>query len=174
MESLVEILKYSLPSLIMLIGFYLIFKSSADKDKEKYKYELFAGNQKKVTPIRLQAYERLILFLERIRFESVIMRVLQPKMTAKQLQRAILNDIKKEFSHNLSQQLYISSKAWTAITGAKEQQIRLVNLMTVKAGAGSATQLSQFLIEEYNNSETRPVETAIELLKEEARNNFGM
>jgi len=173
METFVEILKYTLPSMLLLVGMYLIFRQFTAQTKDKYKYEMFVGNQKTVTPLRLQAYERLILFLERTRFENLILRNLPQSSDAKHLQRNILADIRNEFSHNLSQQLYVSSEAWTAISAAKEQMIRMLNLLPVSETV-TTMQFSQALIENYNQNETQPIEIAIELVKEEARNNFGM
>jgi len=173
MEPFLEILKYTLPSALLLVGMYFIFRQFTVQAKDKYKYEMFIGNQKTVTPLRLQAYERLILFLERTRFESLILRNLPQSSTAKQLQRAIMNDIRNEFSHNLSQQLYVSTQAWTAVSAAKEQMIRMLNLLPTPETV-TTTQFSQALIENYNQNETQPIDTAIEILKEEARNNFGM
>ncbi len=152
---------------------FLIFRQFTQKEKEKYKYELFVGNQKTVSPLRLQAYERLILFLERIRFENLIIRNIEQAENPKELRASIMSDLRNEFSHNLSQQLYVSTEVWTAVSAAKEQMTRMLNLLQTPVGV-SLAQYSQALIEGYAQNESRPIETAIELLKEEARNNFGM
>lgn len=174
MEAFAEILKYTLPSLIILIGLYLIFRQQTIQTKNNRKYELFSANQKTLTPLRLQAYERLILFLERSRFESIIMRVMNPSMSAKQLHRAMLADIRKEYNHNISQQLYVGKNAWASVNVVKEQLNRVLNLVAAKHPEGTATQLSQALIEYYNQMEKKPIETALEILKAEASENFGM
>lgn len=174
METFLEILKYTLPSALMLTGFFFIFRQFTQQNKDKYKYELFAGNQKIVSPIRLQAYERLVLFLERIRFESLIVRSQNPQMTVKQLQKSMLNEIRNEFNHNLSQQLYISPEAWNAVVGAKEQMIRIINLVAAKEAKSTSMQMSRSLIENYTQGDSFPIETAIAFLKREAQNNFGM
>ena len=84
-------------------------------------------NRKTVLPIRLQAYERLALLLERISPESIIMRVNKPGMTAKQLHSELLSSIRAEFDHNISQQVYISNEAWEHVTSARGKVIHLIN-----------------------------------------------
>ena len=82
---------------------------------------------KVITPIRLQAYERMSLFLERISPESLILRCYQPGMDLKLLQSVLTKSIRDEWEHNLSQQVYLSSEAWKRIRSAKEEMIGLVN-----------------------------------------------
>ncbi|MCR4659701.1 MAG: hypothetical protein K5650_05345 [Bacteroidales bacterium] len=80
-----------------------------------------------VTPIRLQAYERMALFLERISPSSLVLRCYQPGMDLRLLQGVMTKNIRDEWEHNLSQQVYISPEAWTHIREAKEEMIGLVN-----------------------------------------------
>ena len=120
MDNFLEILKYILPSLIMIIGIWIILKHFSGKESEKNKLQLLTGNQKYVTPVRLQAYERVILLLERITIESLALRIQKPNMKSIQLQILMLGTVRKEFNHNLSQQLYISTSAWLAVKNAMD------------------------------------------------------
>ncbi len=112
MNTFLDVLKYTIPSLIVFATAYFILKTFIESEEKKRTLEIRTKNQKLITPIRLQAYERLTLFLERISPNSVILRVQKPNMTASQLQREMLNIIRTEFEHNLSQQIYISKQAW--------------------------------------------------------------
>ncbi|MPM02505.1 hypothetical protein SDC9_48754 [bioreactor metagenome] len=121
-------------------------------------------------PIRLQAYERLALFLERINPESIVIRMNQPGMSARELQAQLLQSIRMEFEHNLSQQVYISNAAWDMIKNAKEDIIRMINT------AGSAMQpnataidLSTAIFEESLKMKEGILQKALVYLKNEGR-----
>ncbi len=175
MNEILEIIKYTLPALILFGTVWIIMRNMLEKESGKYKFELLAGNQKYVTPVRLQSYERIILLLERISVESMALRLQKPKMKSAHLQMLMLSTVRKEFNHNLSQQLYISSEAWTAVKYAKEQILRTVNVTASKTDPRtSATEFSKALMEVYSEIETRPIEAALEVIKREARRYFGM
>lgn len=175
MDNFLEILKYILPALIMLIGIWVLLKHFSDKESGKNKLQLLAGNQKYVTPVRLQAYERIILLLERITVESLALRIQKPKMKSIQIQILMLATVRKEFNHNLSQQLYISLNAWAAVRNAKEQVIRAINLTSTKMNPKlNASDFSKALMQTYSEFENRPIETALEIVKKEAERYFGM
>ena len=144
-------------------------------ESEKNKLQLLTGNQKYVTPVRLQAYERVILLLERITIESLALRIQKPNMKSIQLQILMLGTVRKEFNHNLSQQLYISTSAWLAVKNAKEQIVRAINLTGTKMNPKlNASDFSKALMQTYSEFESRPVETAIGIVKKEAERYFGM
>ena len=175
MNELIEITKYLLPLIVLLIAVLLILNHFAKSEKTKLRYELIKSSNKIITPVRLQAYERIILFLERIRPDTMALRITKPKMSAKQIQREMLKSIREEFSHNLSQQLYVSDETWSAAVYAKEQVTRLVNLAGTKIEKDANSQAyTAVLIEMYNDIENKPVETAIKTVKKEAVNFFGI
>ncbi len=126
-----------------------------------------------VFALRLQACERLVLFLERIHPSGLVMRLNEPELTAGQLQILLVRTVREEFEYNLSQQLYISSATWEKIRNAKEETIALINraLMGLPEGA-SASQLVKGIMDEVVTRGKLPVETALELLKQEARRSF--
>lgn len=126
-----------------------------------------------VLALRLQACERLVLFLERIHPSGLVMRLNEPELTAGQLQILLVRTVREEFEYNLSQQLYISSATWEQIRNAKEETIALINraLMALPEGA-SAAQLVKGIMDEVVIRGKLPVETALELLKQEARRSF--
>ncbi|MBN1198054.1 MAG: hypothetical protein JXA23_01790 [Bacteroidales bacterium] len=121
-----------------------------------------------ILTLRLQACERLILFLERIRPNSLILRVHTSDMTASQLQAALIRTIREEFEYNLSQQLYLSTNAWEQIRNAKEETITQVNAAasTLKED-GSARDLAAAILQLSLRQEWAPVSQAIEEIKQE-------
>lgn len=78
MEEILDILKYILPSLVVLAATLLVIKKFMDAEQRKHMYEIRKENQKVTTPLRLQAYERIVLFLERISPENLVLRVHKP------------------------------------------------------------------------------------------------
>ena len=127
METFFEILKITLPSLLMLILAYYMLNGFFRNNEKRYKLRIIRGNQKMITPIRLQAYERLTLLLERLSPESLVMRADYSAKTCKQLHSELLQTIRSEFEHNLAQQLYVSVEAWNSVRNAKNFCIALIN-----------------------------------------------
>ncbi|HRS53448.1 MAG TPA: hypothetical protein P5250_01930 [Bacteroidales bacterium] len=183
-NTFLEILKYTLPSIVVFLASYFIIKSFIDNEKNRRKdeayikekeklMELKIAEQKIISPIRLQAYERLVLFLERISPGSLIMRNNTGDMNAFQFQMALIKNIRDEFEHNLSQQLYISTKAWDLIRNAKEEMIRLINTSAARCNENSnATDLAQIIFQLSLEDEKTSISKALEYLKEEARKLF--
>jgi len=175
MNTLIELTKYLLPLIVLLIAVMIILNHFAKKEKLKLKYDVIKANNKLITPVRLQAYERIILFLERIRPDALALRLTKPTMTSKQMQIQMLSTVRSEFNHNLSQQLYLTDETWTAVVYAKEQVTRLINFAATKVDPKTKSQaLTAILIEFYNDTDTKPVETSVAIVKKEASSFFGI
>lgn len=175
MTDIIEISKYLLPLIILLIAVLLILKHFAKNELTKQKFATIQGNNKLITPIRLQAYERIILLLERIKPDAMALRLQKQNLSANQMQILLLGTVRKEFNHNLSQQLYISHGAWEVVVNAKEQITRLINLTGTKMNKdASSSDFVRALIETYNDFEKKPIEHAIYAIKKEALMFFGM
>ena len=173
MEILLEILKYTLPALVVFITAYYMFRSFLRQEEIKLQMQVSNRNRETVLPIRLQAYERLALLLERISPESIIMRVNKPGMTAKQLHTELLSSIRAEFDHNISQQVYISNEAWDLIISARGKVIHLINTASeqVKEEATALT-LSQQIFEMTMELVSQPTKEAMHFLKKEMEQFF--
>ena len=115
--------------------FYMLAKRYFDQQQKlqllQAKLDERRETLKVVTPIRLQAYERMALFLERIAPNSLVLRCYQPGMDLKLLQGVMTKNIRDEWEHNLSQQVYLSEDTWIHIREAKEEMINLVNASAV-------------------------------------------
>ncbi len=173
MQSLFELLKYTVPSLVVLAAAYFLLKMFLDKESEKNQVQMRIDVQKISLPVRMQAYERLVLLLERIEPAGLLVRTNMPGMTASQLQSALVQSIRSEFDHNLSQQLYVSTKVWEMVRNAREETIKRINTAALKlpADASSADLASLILIYDIDAA-LSAVKGALDLLKTEARNNF--
>lgn len=168
METLTDILKISIPALIVLLTAWIILRNMLKNDQDKRRQELIIQNSRTVTPIKLQAYERIILFLERISLESLLVRVSSPDMTAQQLHTAMLNAIRSEFEHNLSQQIYMSQPAWEVVRNARSNMIKIINSEVEKLPPeSSGMSLSKRLLEKIMELEQEPTRAAIDYVKNE-------
>jgi hypothetical protein len=173
MLALYELLKYTIPSLVVLATAYYLLKMFLDKETEKTQMQMRLDVQKISLPIRMQAYERLVLLLERIEPAGLLVRANLPGMNASQLQSALIQTIRSEFEHNLSQQLYVSTKAWEMVRNAREETIKRINTSAMKlTPEATSTDLASLILINDIDAEQSAVKGALDLLKSEARNNF--
>src|SRR5450432_2980632 len=97
------------------------------KDAKKGLSTSKTGGAGTVTPQKLQAYERLILLTDRISLPSLISRSNQPGLNVREMQNLLVQTIRQEFDHNITQQIYVSPEAWDAIRNFKEQNLLIIN-----------------------------------------------
>lgn len=170
MNEILDILKYTLPAIIVLIAAVLIIKQVVKIDQNRRNYEMISKNQQIITPIRLQAYERLALLLERLSPESLIMRVNKPNMTAKQLQSELLSTLRFEFDHNVSQQIYVTPQVWEIIKNSRSKITQLINGAAIRVKPDdSALVLSKIILEDLMALDKSPTSLALEALKNEVK-----
>lgn len=168
MELLSDILKITIPAILVFLTAWLVLRNLIRNDQDKRRQELILQNSRTVTPIKLQAYERIVLFLERISLESLIVRVSNPEMSATQLHTAMLNAIRSEFEHNLSQQIYMSPQAWEVVKNARSNMIKIINSEAEKMPAkSSGMAFSKQLLEKIMELDKEPTRAAIDYLKGE-------
>ncbi len=153
--------------------FYRIAKRYFDNQQKMQMLQMRVDEHREavklVTPIRLQAYERMALFLERISPESLVLRCYQPGMDTKLLQGVMTKTIRDEWEHNLSQQVYISSEAWNRIRQAKDEMVGVINsaAITIPDDADPARLASTIFATVAAGS--NPAAPALEFLKQEMR-----
>lgn len=171
MENLTELLKYVLPSMVVLATAYLMLKLFFESERNKRNQEYLIERIRISLPVRLQAYERIILFLERISPQNLVMRLHKPEFSAAAFHRELLHTVREEFTHNLSQQLYVSLKAWELVKGSKEEVVRQINTSFSQLDEqATATDLSNKLLE--ISSEKLSVSNTLDYLKSEAAKAF--
>lgn len=171
MSELFITLRYLLPSVVVFLTAFYLFKAFFENEQKNRHMRMLEEKHKLALPIRMQAYERLVLLLERISPSNLVMRVHQPAMTAPQFQKLLVQAVRDEFDHNLSQQLYISAQAWELIRNAREEMIRQINVSASKLSPdATSTDLSQRLLE--MSVEKLATRRALDFLKNEARSIF--
>lgn len=131
---------------------------------------LVPAEQEGTLSLRLHAYERLVVFMERARIENLFNRAYEPGLTAADVRRLMVHAIQSEYEYNLSQQIYVSAQAWEALTSAKEQVISQVNAVAGQLPADAdGKALGKQLLEWSLQEEESPVRTALQILNAEAR-----
>lgn len=127
------IIVYSLMAaglLIMVATVVLLYRLIRMKDAELRngsKYELKVQALKIIMPLKVQAYERFLLFLERAQLPQLVKRVYMPGMEKGAFHLQLLQNVREEFEHNLAQQLYVSNSTWNAVFNAKEELVNQIN-----------------------------------------------
>lgn len=175
MNEFLEIIKLAIPSILVFGIVYFMLKQflnrelSINSQQLKIQQEEFKLQAKKdFIPLKNQAYERSILYLERIDPNNLIMRIHKPYMNANQLHSSLLNAIREEYNHNMVQQLYITPKSWDKLKQAKEETVKIVNMAKNEMKeASTGIELSSVIFEILAKLDKIPTTTAIDYIKTE-------
>lgn len=174
MNAVVELLKIFIPAAAVFAAAYFLVKRFLDNDQKRRDHELKKSNQAMITPLKIQAYERIIIFLERINPNSLVIRVNKNSMNTRQLHQELINSVKTEYEHNLSQQIYVSAGAWELVKNAKEEVIQLINISSSKVASDAPSSELAIMILNItaNLNKKLPSDIAIEYIKKEVAQNF--
>ena len=161
---------------VMFIGFWALLHLQFRNNQKARQWELKKESQKAISPIRLRAYERLALLMERTKPEHMLVE-LQGKhpealatWSVAQMQQYLLQTIRLEFDHNQSQQVYVSEEVWDLIINARDQMAAFVIAMASQLPKGANAQTyATTLLTAYNSNGTTPTDKALEELKNEAK-----
>lgn len=166
---MIEVLKYCIPALIVLLATWIVMHKLFNNEQQKREWELKRASQKEISPIRLRAYERLALMLERTQPEHMLMELEVATMTVQQVQQRLLQTIRLEFDHNMSQQIYVSESVWEQIMAARGQMMAFVTAMAVQLPPESTSlDYAKVLLTAYSTNGETANEKALRALKEEA------
>lgn len=130
-------------------------------------------NDKRILGLTLQAYERAALFLERINPVNIIPRLLKPGLKSSQLEKLLVDNIREEYEHNMSQQLYISDASWDQVKLAKESIIKLINTSaTTIDNTAPGSDLAKEILTKGVDAEIKTIYQALAYLKSDLQKNF--
>lgn len=173
MDVIGDLLKILLPALVVLYAMYLTVKAFLSKEFEKKVLDLKTKNTEIVLPIRLQAYERMALFLERIAPHNLIIRLNDPGYNAGTFQQVLLAEIRNEFNHNLSQQVYMTDSTWSVVKGTMEEIISIINQSASEVPADAkGIELAKMIFENLLKRNEDPSNKALKVLKKEIQQVF--
>ena len=169
--ELLELLKYTVPALVVLIACYLIVNKFLVSQIQRKQLALFHESQDITVRLRLQAYERLALFIERINARQLMPRLYESGMTVKDLQYTILFAVRTEFEHNLSQQIYVSKHVWETVKNVKEQELNMVNMIAKQLDPNAdAKELNMRIMDYVMTIDGEvPTDVALQIINEEAK-----
>lgn len=173
MELAGELLKILLPSSLLLYGMYLMVQTFVKRDFNLLVTDNRMKNQQSIIELRLQAYERVVLLLERISPHTLVMRIQDPSMNVGALRYLLIQSVRDEFQHNLTQQLYISPQVWNAVRTASDQVIAFINQASEPLDPeASGFELAQAILSRLVEQQLDLTGDAILLVKYEAQSLF--
>lgn len=173
MDALIEFGKILLPASVVLYAAFLMVRSFIHKDIDLRKLEVRGKAIETVLPNRLHAYERMTLFLERMSPNNLLVRLNTGSIPAKDFHQLLLAEVRNEYNHNVSQQIYISEEVWELIRNAKEDLIVNINDAAGEMSEGaSSLDLSKKIFEKTMGKAVDPLSHALTELKREAHRIF--
>lgn len=163
-----------LPALLVFLTAQYMMKQHVLNSVQLIKIEILKTNHQSFTPLKLQAYERIALFLERTSIPVLIQTYAQIDQTARGFAAAASHAIKEEYNYNVSQQIYVSSQMWILIKAIKEQHLQLFQNITASLPPeATAADLSRKLIEYLQSMEIQPQDRGLEFMKNEIALTLG-
>lgn len=166
--NITDFLFVTVPALLVFFTAYTLIKKFIKNEERAKLIETKRMLQKEVLPLRLQAYERLTLFLERISPNNLLISTYKPGMKAARFQKELINKIRGEFEHNITQQIYMSSNAWNAIRTAKEEIIKLIITASATVSPEApGLELSKSIFTKLTEMEEVPTQVAVNEMKKE-------
>lgn len=160
----------TLPALIVLFVSFFLVKFQFDINTKIQHLTSKMEHPGTAQFVNYQAYERLVLYLERIDPSNMVLRMHKAGMSAKMLEADMVKSIRTEYEHNLSQQIYFSDEIWKLISTAKEETIQIIGLGSKQVPEkASAVELSKILIKLSTEVNELPHNVAIKYLKQELR-----
>lgn len=173
MEALIEFGKILIPASLVLYAVYLTVRSFIIKEIELKKLEVRTRSIEIILPARLQAYERMTLFLERLAPQNLLIRLNNPGFSARDFQKVLLDEIRNEYNHNASQQVYMGEDVWNQIRNAKEDLVILINEATSQMPAeANSIDLSKKIFEMVMEKKVDLILLALTELRKEIQQTF--
>ena len=165
-EKIFEVFLYAIPALITGMIAYYFFKEHTKNEDGRRRFLLHKDIQVNTLPIRLQAYERMALFLERITPSKLLIRVSPTSSDEDTYESLLVATIEQEFEHNLSQQIYVSDECWNIIVAAKNATIQLIRKAGLLEKTGTADKLREVILTEMMEKRA-PSDAALSFIKNE-------
>ena len=164
--KLIDALLYAVPAIITGFIAYYFFKEHTKNEDGRRRFLLKKDLQVNTMPLRLQAYERLVIFLERITPSKLMIRVEPTSSDNESYESLLIANIEQEFEHNLSQQIYITDDCWTIVCAAKNATIQLIRKASRLEKTDTANKLREVVLTEMMEKRS-PSDAALSYIKQE-------
>ncbi len=171
MEIILEIVKITIPAVIVFLTVYVLMKYHYRK---VYSIEVLKTRNENINttlPLKLQAYERLALFCERISPQSLIFRLKKDSVSAEDLKNLMILTIKQEFDHNITQQIYVSDSLWDIVTIGKNQLIEIISSSRKAQKTEDVEEFLNILLTVLD--EKNPIDTTLKAIRKEVELFFN-
>lgn len=173
MQLLFQIALIILPAGAVLLTTIWFMRNKINQDVRAFNFELRKQRQDFFLPNRVDAYQRVVLLMERIHPNSLVMRLYNPGLPAMAMQTKLLEAIREEFEHNIAQQIFISPQTWDIVRRSKDETVKIINLAGSQMHATSlGTDLAAKIFEIVGEIGTLPSEIAVNALKKEVQELF--
>jgi hypothetical protein len=171
---LLDILKYSIAGIgIVWVAFYMV-KPYLDKNERLQILELKKAADSQTLPLRLQGYERLVIFIERINPSNLLLRLNNTAYTASQLHHLAVSEIREEYQHNITQQIYVSGRAWAVVKRMKDDSINILNnTLTSLPETATGLDLSRAILTRLSELEESPYDVAAMMIQKDLEAIFN-
>ena len=168
-----DIAKYTIAGAgVVWIAFYLV-KPYLDRDEKIQLLEFRKTLSNQTMPLRLQAYERLVLFIERINPANMLIRLNATSFTMQELQSLIVEDIRSEYQHNITQQIYVSGRAWAVVKHVKDDTLNIIsNAVKSLPADASGLDLCKTVLGYLSQLEDNPYDVAAARLRKDLEELF--
>jgi hypothetical protein len=160
-----------LPAFLVAVIAYYFLSSFMKNEEKRRRFITVRESQAKTLPMRMAAYERLVLFLERIKPTNLVVRTKPGSMSKAEYEQSLISAIEQEFEHNIAQQVYVSEECWNIIRAAKNTTIQNIRQVSMSAKVTTADALRQALLNDLMDRRA-PSATAISFLKIEVKDLF--
>ncbi|TSD64141.1 hypothetical protein FFF34_016465 [Inquilinus sp. KBS0705] len=170
---LLDILKYTIAGIgVVYIAFYL-FRPYLDKAQNLQLLEFKKAISNQTLPLKLQAYERLVLFTERINPANMLIRLNGNGYSATELYSLMVTELRNEYQHNVTQQIYVSSRAWAVVQRVKEDTLSVIT-NSIKALPENATglDLGKIILNHMAKLEDNPYQIATDMIRKDLEDLF--
>jgi hypothetical protein len=164
--KIIELLSYTLPALVTGLIAYYFFDLHTKNEEGRRRYLLNKEAQKNTLPLRLQAYERMSLYMERINPTKLLIRIVPISNDKNDYENLIIAHIEQEFEHNLTQQIYMSDECWTIIVTAKNATIQMIRKANKSDFVDSADKLREVMLSDLMEKQA-PSNAALAYIKNE-------
>ena len=167
-SELLDFLYAILPAVIVGVIAFYFFHTYSQNEERRRRFLMHRENQKIALPIKLQAYERMALFLERISPGKILFRVKPTSEDYKNYTSLLIATIDQEFEHNLAQQIYVSNECWDYIKTAKNATITLIRKASLKEDVNSIDNFREIILTSLIDKSS-PTDAALAYIKKEVK-----
>lgn len=169
--QIINYVAYLLPAIVVGLIAYYFFKGHTANEEGRRRYLIQKEAQNKVLPIRLQSYERITLFLERIDLNKILIRVKPFSDEIREYEELLIRNIEQEFEHNLTQQIYLSQECWNLVNAAKNATIHIIRQGAMHEKDGNVDSMREWLLRNFME-EITPSQKALTFVRKEVSELF--